>query len=249
MKILFFIILLTCHFSTSYAQEKIIFGTENYAPFSYKNIETGEVEGLSVDIVSALISVLNDKKSNIEVYPWARIYNMALQQKNVAIFSIIRLEERENLFKWAGTLYSPQMYIWKLKSRKDIKIDKAENLKSYQVAVNNLGIDEVILTNRYGLSREKQLQPVSQTYQKIFMLLRGHTDLMEYGESALKWKMKELSFDFNQFEKVMILPDTTDFSLAFSKKTDDKTVAMYQQALDTIKQNGTYEKILAKWQL
>jgi len=61
--------------------------------------------------------------------------------------------------------------------------------------------------------------------------------------------MKELSFDFNQFEKVMILPDTTDFSLAFSKKTDDKTVAMYQQALDTIKQNGTYEKILAKWQL
>jgi len=231
------------------SQETIIFGTENYAPFSYKDPDTGEIEGLSVDIVRALLNAANDRKSKIKIYPWARIYNMALQQKNIAIFSIVRLQEREKLFNWAGTLYNPKMYIWKLASRNDIEVINSADLKNYKIAVNNQGIDEIILTKRYGLTRDKQLQQVSQTTQKLFMLLRKRTDLIEYGELALQWKMNQLNFDFDLLKKVMILPDTTKFSLAFSKQTDDKIVARYQKALEKIKKNGIYDKIVAKWQM
>jgi len=229
--------------------EGIIFGTENYAPFNYQSAKNKKIEGLSVDIVSALINELDDNESKIKIYPWARIYNMALQQKNVAIFSIVRLAEREQLFKWVGTLYNPKMYIWKLRTRDDIKITQPKDLKNYKIAVNNQGIDEVILTQRYGLSRDKQLQQVSQTTQKIFMLLKERTDLIEYGELALQWKINELGVKYELLEKVMILPDTTKFSLAFSKQTDDEIVLRYQEALKTIKKNGIYDKIIAKWQM
>ena len=75
------------------------------------------------------------KKFEIQWYPWARAYRIAQNEKNTAIFSILRSKEREELFDWACKLFEINIWVYRLKKREDIKIDKIEDLKDYKITV------------------------------------------------------------------------------------------------------------------
>jgi len=234
----------------SLANERILFGTEIYAPYNFVDEDTGQLTGFSYDVVKALISFVGDQDIvEVKVFPWARIYYMAQHMENVAIFSIIHSEQRSSLFKWAGTLYYSDSYIWKMADRTDIHVENKQDLKRYQTAVLNDGVDQQILMRRYDLSKSRHLLPVSSANQKLLMLFNGHVDLSEYGEMPLRWKMREMSLDYQQVEKVLAIPEMAPLSLAFSPLTSDEIVNRYRQALIAIKENGVYDQILEKWLL
>ena len=226
---------------------KLIFGTEIYAPYNFIDEKSGRISGFSNDVVNALITHVGDENNaEIKIYPWARIYYMAQHIENVAIFSMVRSKAREKMFKWVGVLYYPDAYIWKLRERGDIVVNNKHDLKKYKIVVINDGIDEQILTKWYGLNKDGHLLAISSTEQKLLMLTSGRAELFEYGELALRWKMKGL--DFSLVEKVMPVPEMTSLSLAFSLKTKDEIVDRYRQALVEIRANGVYQEILRKWQ-
>ncbi|WP_448550300.1 substrate-binding periplasmic protein [Thalassotalea fusca] len=242
----------TCTFAAEIdatTKPQLLFGTEVYAPYNFVDGQTGQISGFSNDIVKALIAHAGDQdNATIEIYPWARIYYMAQHLENVGIFSMVRSKAREKMFKWVGVLYYPDAYIWKLRARTDIQVHNKADLKRYKTVVINDGIDYQILTREYGLSIDDHLLAITSTEQKLLMLTSGRAELFEYGELALRWKMHLMGIDFSTVEKVMPVPEMTSLSLAFSLKTDDAIVNKYRQALADIKQNGTYQKILYKWQ-
>jgi polar amino acid transport system substrate-binding protein len=47
----------------------------------------------------------------IELLPWVRAYNMALNRDNVLIYTITRTTERENLFHWIVLLGAAKFYL------------------------------------------------------------------------------------------------------------------------------------------
>ena len=75
------------------------------------------------------------KKYEIKWYPWARAYRIAQEEKNTAIFSIMRTKEREELFDWTCKILETNTWVYRLKKREDIKIEKIEDLKDYKIAV------------------------------------------------------------------------------------------------------------------
>ena len=76
--------------------EEIKIVTTEFPPYNYE--ENGKITGLSTKVVRAVLKELG-MNSEIKSYPWARAYEMALKQENVLIYSILRISEKENLFK------------------------------------------------------------------------------------------------------------------------------------------------------
>ena len=60
---------------------------------------------------------------------------LEVENKNVLIYSIMRTEQREKLFKWIGPLTPLRTRIFSLKSRNDIVINNIKDAKKYKIGL------------------------------------------------------------------------------------------------------------------
>jgi len=70
--------------------------TENLPPLNY--VENGTLVGPSVEIVKEIQKRVGSQEQ-IQVYPWARAYKMALEDENVILFGMTYTKVREDKFK------------------------------------------------------------------------------------------------------------------------------------------------------
>ncbi|MEH6348102.1 MAG: ABC transporter substrate-binding protein [Bermanella sp.] len=242
---IFIVLIISALFAPISCSQQIIFGTENHAPYNFINDETGKIEGLAVDVIKAMLVEAGDTENKIKMFPWARIYNMALEQKNVAIFSMSYTKERDPLFKWVGELHNSKSYLWKDSSRGDITINSRQDLSKYKIVVQRNGGDHQIFKNEYGL--KDNLHMVIDTQQRYKLIFRGRGDLFAETPFTLKWQLGRDDYE-NRIEKVYFIPEFgASLNLAFSNETDDIVVNRYKKALKQIKKNGTYQAIITKW--
>ncbi len=87
MKIIFLLLSTFLITGTTYSQEIRVL-TEHLPPYQ---IQMGEnkIGGFSTEIVRAVLKEAKIR-AKIEVYPWVRAYSIALEDKNILIFSIVR---------------------------------------------------------------------------------------------------------------------------------------------------------------
>ena len=108
------VILFSLITSLSYAQPLRIV-TEKLPPLQFSE-KDGVSTGAMTDIVKLLLQKSN-LKSEIEILPWARSYQLATSRKNTLIFSMLRSESRENDFIWVGKLFALESYLMALKNQ------------------------------------------------------------------------------------------------------------------------------------
>ena len=111
-----------------HAEEKInltVF-TEQNPPYNWE--EEGEIKGFSTQVVREMLK-RTDFEYTIRCITWNTAYQNTMNHKNVMIYSIVRMNSREDLFKWVGPLAPYQVFLFKLKSRNDIKISTIEDIK------------------------------------------------------------------------------------------------------------------------
>lgn len=240
LKVFIFTSLLLAAVSSAAQDIKIV--TEDFPPYNYE--EKGEVTGLSTKIVRAVLKEAG-MDCNISLYPWARSYNMALEQENVLIYSILRISEREKLFKWVGEIAVSEMYFFKLKERADIQITSLDDAKKYVI-----GVTRETAPHQYLLNKGFELKEVdSRDELSIRKLVNRRIDLMPYYGIPFVYKVKGLGYDPEQFEKVYFLKDASEkLYMAFGAKTSDSIVEKFRKALEKIKADGTYGRILKEYQ-
>ena len=78
------------------------------------------------------------------------------------------------------------------------------------------------------------------------MIKRHRLDFYTENIKVMKYVATKNGIDFNNF-KLAINLKKAQLYFAFNKNTSDKIVKEYQKALDAIKKDGTYAKILAKY--
>lgn len=78
---------------SSSAAAKLTILTKNLPTLNY--LKNGELVGYSVDIVKEIQKRVGSYEQ-IKVLPWARAYNMALNEENIVLFSITLTEERKD---------------------------------------------------------------------------------------------------------------------------------------------------------
>lgn len=225
---------------TSFAQ-KITVVTEEYPPYNFLD-SNKKVSGMSTDVVE---EVLKRAKLDyhLNIYPWARAYKMAQDTPNVLIYSIGRSEKRETLFKWVDVIAPYDVYLYRLKSRPEIRVSKLEDLKNFKVGavrddiraqyLEKLGI-KLDLTNADSFNSKK--------------LAVNRIDMFPIDEAALIALYKREGADPNTLVKVFKLEDlSSGLYMAFSQQTADEVVNKCRVALAEIKKDGTLERIRLKY--
>lgn len=224
--------------------DDIVFYTEDYPPYNF--VENGQLKGLSVELIVLMLERLGSKLTvdDILVYPWARGYNTIKNTPNTCLFAMQKIEERENLFKWVGPIL-PNRIVLIAKKDSNIVINSIEDLKQYKIGVIRGDIGELLLKEK-GLSGNN-VYDITFPWQIAKVLNAGRIDLWAYGEPAANWILNKNGFSSEDFETVYKLRQGGDNFFAFHKDTSDELIMSFQKALDDIKAEGIYDKILAKY--
>lgn len=215
--------------------------TAEFPPFQVIQ-PTGKVGGITTEIVENVIANAG-YQSNIKSYPWARTLKLGMRERDVLIYSIVRNSEREKLFKWIGVLAPYNVYFWKLKKRKDIKLTSIDNVKKYKVGAVNGDIKAQQLV-KMGFVSGVNLDFVASDQQNVRRLFAGKIDLMPFDEVSFRYSVATEGLDFSLVEKVIYLDGIShELYLAASLGISDDVVEKLRMSLNAFKKTDKYYRI------
>ena len=211
--------------------------TENLPPLNY--LKNGVLVGPSVEIVREIQQRVGSDEM-IEVFPWARAYQLALAEKNVVLFGMTHTKERNSLFKWVGPL-ATKRDILLAKKGGGIDLQSLEDAKKvHRIGTLRDDTRERLLikkgfTNLYSVSDE-------QNNAKKLML--GRIDLWAYKKPGWRTVCELAGINPDEFVEVLDLREI-DVSIAFSQKTSDAIVKKWRNAFNEMLSDGTIDRIRA----
>lgn len=212
--------------------------TENNPPASY--LVEGRPAGMAVTVVREILRRLN-QPDTIEIVPWSRGYNMALTRKNVVLFSTTRLPQREDLFQWAGPLYTQMWGFYAVKgsglsihTMDDAK--RAKRIGTYQDDAKEQFLKEKGFTNLVSANRN---------LINVRRLLQGDIDLWVTSDLNVNHIVRQAGEDASRVELVYPFHRVENY-IAFSRQTERSLVEAWQITLDAIKADGTYQAIVKR---
>lgn len=227
--------------NVTFAKDNIVLLTENWIPYQ---IETKDgLKGISVDLIKHIQKKVGNSEE-IKLFPWKRAYNITLKKEGYALFLTTKSKNREHLFKWVGPIASMKIRFFKNHSRTDLEINSLEDAKKVSsIVVAADTISKEVLTS-LGF---KNLDINTIANYSLEKLLQNKIDLYPVEENAFRYKLKQLGL---QDKIVPVKMDSfykSDLYIAFNKNTDDKIIKKWQNALDQIKEDGTYDKIIERY--
>jgi polar amino acid transport system substrate-binding protein len=210
--------------------------------------QDGRVTGMSTEVVQAVLKEIGVEAS-IQPMPWARAYELALNESNVLIYSIARTPARAPLFQWIGAIAPTQWYIYSLAER-PVKLNSLADAHGHQIATVNQDVGEQYLVSK-GFRIGKELQS-SNKYEHNYRKLKvDHVELWISNELNAIYLTRQNGEDPDKMLiRSLLLPELSreeGLSMAFSRKTPAHTVEKFRSGLEAIRRNGIYDAIMRKW--
>jgi len=204
--------------------------------------------GAMVELIQMMVNEAG-LTANIEMYPWARSYALALTRPNTLIFSILRGKDREKKFKWIGKLFAIDSFLATLKSNTDIKVNTLEDAKKYTVGAIRDDLAEGYLLKHDFVA--KQNLYLSSKYPVLWqMLFNGRTDLAFTNSIVWQYEIESSGLDPNDVKLIYQIPNiSSELYIAANLDTDDTIIFKLRAALSKIKADGRHQKLLEKWRL
>ncbi|MBU2924984.1 transporter substrate-binding domain-containing protein [Colwellia sp. 4_MG-2023] len=238
MKLYFSLVLYFCIFSLS-AQEAILeVYTEDAYPLQYE--EDGKIVGPATALIE---KVLKEANINYEIIiqPWARVYNTALLQPNVLIYSLARTKEREDLFSWLGPIQKVNYALYGFEGIKLTATDSFETINNFSLAVGRNSAFHHYLANK----NLTNIHLINNSEQSVRMLLANRVDLVTGSDLYFYEACQKQNLDCSQIKPIFPLKDLeVTLYLAASKKTDIEIIKRIQVAFDKIKSQAMSDPLL-----
>ncbi|HEX3140495.1 MAG TPA: transporter substrate-binding domain-containing protein [Rhizobacter sp.] len=208
---------------------------------SYTFPKNGKVGGPASQIVETTLQRAGLTDYSIALYPWARAYDLALQQPNVLIYLIARTPAREAQFKWAGEFLHIEYHLYKLRDRKDIVVRNLQEARAYTVGVMRDDVRHEYLRSQ-GFNK---LVVSAQNIDNFKKLINGQVQLVPMPERDAALLCEEAHVDCASLEKVYTLDAlSSGIYMAYSKATPDDIVARTRAAFDRLKADGTVARLM-----
>lgn len=237
---------LACVALRAVAEEPLRIVTEELPP--YNMTADGRLTGMSTEVVQAVLKAV-DMQADIQSMPWARAYDIALNNENVLIYSITRTAEREKLFKWVGVVAPMHWYLY-AKPDSGIRLTSLDDARQFQIATLKQDAGEqYLLANGFKLGQNLQSNnKYIYNYEKFKL---GRVDLWISIEANALYLARQAGDKPDEvMKRVLSLPDlgaNGGLNMAFSPQTPDALVERFRQGLASIQRDGTYASIAKKW--
>jgi len=206
------------------------------------SINNYQVAGSSVDIVNEIQKKLGGYASSISMTSWVDGYATIQELPNSALFTTARTPEREKLFQWVGPIASMTPRFYTLKAA-NIIADTLEKAKALKVSTPTQWYTYDYLKNSGFANIVTTYYPTDSFKQ----LLKGESDAIYIDAESIDWLCKETATPRDTIAQLSVETPTRQGYIAFSLNTPQKTVNDWQKALDAIKADGTFDRILLGW--
>lgn len=221
--------------------------TSEFPPYNYDEGD-GKISGLATEVVQAVLAELR-LRAVPESLPWARSYMLTQQEPNILLHSITRSKERETLFKWVGVIAPADYSLWALAERTDVRPNTLAELKNYRIGTTNNDVVEQYL-RRQQIPNLDSVSGQGAYEHNIQKLLANRIDLWGVATLPGLYFLRRQGME-GRIVKVYALKELPNdgMYMAFGNKTDDAVVEQFRGALDSIKRQGIYQKLLSKYGL
>ncbi len=230
------IMLLLCVFAAAPAQALQIVTEEN-PPFNYT--ENNKLTGLSTDVIMEM-----GRRANVPmtfaVMPWPQGYEQTQRKPETCIYSTVRLENRERIFKWVGPLATNAWGLFAKGGFND-PVKTLADARPYRIGgVTNdakvAWLRDHAVTNIVAVREDKQIPPMLTLDRKQF----NGVDLWVTGIRAEKIVAANAGV---KDIKLVLKFNEVSYWLACHPGIPDGTVKGLVDALAAMTKDGTLQKI------
>lgn len=224
---------------TSTGAETLTFLSSNMPPFGA--LKDGKPVGFAVEILQEIMQRLG-RDDTIEFDKWDIAYKRALTEPYTALWPPSRTSERDELFKWVGPLIPEKLVLF---ARKDsgLVVNSLEDAKRVGGIATVTGYASEKLLRKKGFSN---LVSQRSSIQGPDALKFGRVDLWLNSNITMKQTALEANVDPDLFVPVFVVKEIPSY-LAFSKSVPDEIVNKWQNALDDMKRDGSWVRIVSQW--
>lgn len=221
------------------ARAETIQAVTETTPYTY--LQGNRVAGSATEVVEKTLTLAGLHDYRVNLYPWARAYDMALKEPNVLIYLIARTAAREQQFKWAGEIMKIEYHLYRLKARSDIRINTLADAMNYRVGVMRDDVRHQFLLNK-GFTK---LVVSAQWNDNFNKLLKGQVDIVPLTTDDAQGLCTEAGFDCAGLERILTLDEaSTGLYMAYSLATPDRTVDRTRAAFDKLVADGSVARIM-----
>ena len=243
MKSIFLYIFLFLFFTYSSSANSFRILTNEEPPTNYLD-ENKIITGITVDIVKKLQEELN-LENKIELMTWARAYNIAQNNANIALFTAGKTSHRiQEGFYFIGPVITKKHILYS-KSNKNISINSSLDIKSKDLKIAAMRGD---WRAKYFKDKGFEVYETANHEQNIKKLMLERVDLWTSSnieaafiakKAGIKVSSLKASYEFKEIPSYIML----------SKDTSKEDVRRWQKAFLDLQKTDFFEKIAIKWSL
>jgi polar amino acid transport system substrate-binding protein len=212
--------------------------TEENPPLNYS--EKGKVAGSATEVVQEM-GKRAKMKLDIEVMPWEKAYEKAQADKETCLYSTARLSNRENAFKWVGPIAANKWALYALNGFTG-KIASLKDVRPYRVG----GVERDAKTEHLkqsGITNVVEETSDARNPPKLTLNRKEAQKIDLWITSSASAKSVAGKAKVPGIKQVYVVRDE-DLYLACSPRTQPATLKALAAALDSMKKDGSYEKIM-----
>lgn len=220
---------------TANATKLLFLGNKNIAPVVY--LDNGTPSGVAVDIVHALAKHI-PQPIEVKAMDWQEAQTLVVQGEADALIQINQTEERKKIYDFSSTLLESQFSIFTGTNK--VGISGRSSLRGLRVGVEQGGLPRQVLENDPDI-----LLTIIPNFVEGFKLLN---------ESAIDavvvdYWVGSYIIAANNLRNIKVTgkPIAFSYSSIAVKKGNTSLLNAINNALQTIKADGTYQDILDKW--
>jgi polar amino acid transport system substrate-binding protein len=228
----------SAHAADAERQRLMILTAEN-PPLNF--VDDGRLTGLATEVVKELARRTGTHEK-IRLVEWPAGYQALSTRPGVALFSTVMTAERKSLFAWVGPLVAVETNLYALKGAKIevANLDDARRAKKI-ATVTNFYSERIFKAEGFS-----NIASAPDRDAAVALLLNGDAELLAFSNTEMAAALERAGSDVEAVDNVFTL--STDFAyLAFSAGTAPETVARWQDALDAMKGDGSFDELYAAW--
>ena len=224
----------------AFAQAVPITVVSEVTPYSYAS--DGVTPGPATELVRMTLERAGIP-AHLDVYPWARAYDMALNAPNVLIYLLVRTPEREPLFHWTAEVLPLKYHLYRLSNRPEVAVARLDDARRYAIGVIR---DDV--RHRYLVQQGFTMLTVAARREDNFQrLLRRQVDLLPMTDVDAADICRQFKAECPGLTRVVTLDALTlSAYLAYSRGTPNDLVVRTRAAFESLRAEGTVLRLLAR---
>ena len=223
------------------------FYSEIAAPYYWLN-EDDSPQGVNYDLATGIIDLLS-LEATIEHLPWARAVHEAQQNPRVVLISVLKTPERQSQLQWLGHVHNVGASIIGLSSNSDIQLSQLAQAQASRIGtIRGYAAAEYLVNN--GFTETKNLVLVSNSEQLWKLLFRKRIDYVLTNQTTARFELSNIGFDPQQVTVVLPIDALQlELQMATGHQTSLADASKLRGALEQLKANGEYQRIMQKWGL